>query len=245
MAMLESLPWDIIHFILSFMWCYDRVKCCTLTVGLTFDSVFYRSSQKIFTRLLLENVRMARCDRDTNERLAAQWGKRFTNYRYAHPSPIKVGSIVDAKDYLGAWGCATILEERAVTTFERPETRNFSFVPRKPNRTMTELLELGELKHGRPCYKEYHVRFHGWGVLWDEWVPMDVLARLGTYTINPWSQTCSYTKQWVLQKQKGEYTLSVVTLKSFLQNVYPPTSTLIRCLAVRRHCIQQHDLWIT
>lgn len=245
MATLEGLPWDIIHFILSFLWFFEGLDCCLVNNGLLRESQKYCRFQKKYTRLLLENVRMACHDRHSNEHLAKEWGKRFTNYRYTHPPPVKVGSVVDAKDYLGAWGCATILEERTVTMLERPELHRVSFVPRKPSRTMPELLELGEVKDGRPFYKEYHARFHGWGVGWDEWVSRDHLALLGTYTINPWSETCSYTKQWVLQKRKENYVLSIVTLKSFLKNVYPPTSTLIRCLAVRRRqYIQQHHLWM-
>jgi len=190
---------------------------------------------------------MACHDRDVNEELAVHWGNVFSNYHYAHPPPIRVGSVVDAKDYLGAWGCGTILEERTITSFARPELRQFSFVPRKSTKTLEELLELGEMKDGHPYYKEYHVHFHGWDVCWNEWLHSSSLALLGTYTLNPWIESCTYTKQWIIQKQKGEYRLSITTVKEKMSNnVYPPTNVLIRCMASRRtHFLQPATcIWV-
>ena len=95
-------------------------------------------------------------------------------------------------------------------------------------------VECGEMKNYKPNYKEYYVTFHGWESCWNEWVTIDKIAHLGTYTINPWINNITFTKQWIIQKRKTKYCLVMYTVKDNLVDTYPPTNALIQLMVSKR-----------
>ena len=109
--------------------------------------------------------------RGLREALGSYWGTvyKWSWPQYADPRPEEeekeeehvwqVGERVDALDRINVWGPAVIID-------------------RRPSPHIPTLVET-------PTAEEFHVRFHGWSISFNEWVPPSNLAMLGSKSINP------------------------------------------------------------
>ena len=225
---------DIMHYIFHFLCCYDMIMFCMASKSLRVESRLLVRFIRNRLRTLRTTVHMV-CQDNFEHRLsfAMRWAQEIVQYKYARPQPIAVGNIVDGCDYLGAWSVCTVLDSRMV--HGRQNNTYYPFLPISNTPNVEYFMERGELSEGKPFYKEYLVRFQGWPAIWEEWLTSDRIARLGTYTINPWEKRCTRTKQWVLQKQKsGEWKILLTTLHEFQTNLLPTTDVLVCCLCKTR-----------
>ncbi len=229
------LPGDILFYITCFLYWYEANDFCIVNKFI-FNNT-NREKQKNIVINLQKRVLMACNDHVSfTRKFAYLWGQQIVSYHYAQYTNFEIGSVCEAMDYLGAWSVCTIVDER-INTGE-PHFRRYlpyTFVPMHEERSTEDIMECGEMLGYLPYFKEYLVRFHGWSNRWNEWVCLDKIRRLGTYTINPWTNSCSFVRQWIIQRKKdGSFSLSIATLKENPKNAFPSTDILVKCLIDRQ-----------
>lgn len=229
------LPDDIIQHISTFLFWYEFLSFTMVTTKVQFQTKNYRQCEKQRLMRIQKNICMALHDHPScTGSIAKEWGHEIVSYFYAHPPSIQIGTICEGMDYLGAWSVCTILATRWSRGDSSYSHLYHSFVPSLHARTTEDIMECGEMANFEPFYKEYYVRFHGWSPQWNEWITREKIATLGTYTINPWKQSCTFTRQWIIQEMNtGRYNLSIMTLHKYPPRCYPPTDVLIRCFVQR------------
>ena len=128
-------------------------------------SSFYLQKTQAMNRLLMIMEDQEHLTLELRETLGSCWEPI---YKWSWPLATdpqsgdinwKVGDTVDALDRINVWGPALIIGRRL----------------------STEIPVLVD----PPVKEEFEVRFHGWSIGFNEWVPQSKLARLGSKSINP------------------------------------------------------------
>ncbi len=238
----DTVCHDTVCHICTFLQWYEQVSLCCSSKGLRLEMQQVLENIKIRLTYLLRNVESV-CDGKSTQGIiqrpfAEKWGEMVVNYKMVHPRRNwNIGTIVDALDYLEAWGVGTIINARA-----RDCTIHSSlFPPVGKLKDDLDAAERGELVNGRPVYTEYLIRFHGWSAQWDEWVCAERISHVGAYTLNPWAFTYSFSRQWVIWLVDNVWKVEIITLKEFpKKRMYPVTDVLVRCLYSGRHAPMEH-----
>ena len=130
-------------------------------------SSFYLKKACAMDRLLMILEDQEHKTQELREALGSYWE---TIYKWSWPLATdaqfeaetwEVGDTVDALDRINVWGPAVIIGKRLALSADNP------------------------LVFEVPETEEFEVRFHGWSIGFNEWVPASKLARLGTKSINP------------------------------------------------------------
>ena len=143
--------------------------------------------------------------------------------------PIKVGSFVDAKDYLSAWCTGTVTNIRYIPRNSPPEPppalANFNPINiRLERQSFYQSFEFEESDQESDRESvdsdvdedyfiiQYYVHFMGWKKGWCEWVREPDIRPFATKTLNPLSTPplSLGVKQWVFRKKNDKWNTEII-----------------------------------
>ena len=170
---MNIIPEDVERYILEWIWSSTEMatveRVCKRWKGYIRISSFYLEKAQAMNRLLMILEDEESMTQGLREALGSYWGTmyKWSWPRYVEPQPEEeeeehvweVGKSVDALDRINVWGPAVIID-------------------RRPRPSIPILAEA-------PTVEEFQVRFHGWSIGFNEWVPPSKLAPLGSKSINP------------------------------------------------------------
>ena len=156
-----------------------------------------------------------------------------SNPWWRRPPTRKRGTLVDARDSLGAWNPG-IIEDWHMDCRMRPPLAPHAAVHRRNGRFGTSRID---------STVRYHVRFLGWTANWDEFVTCNRISGFGTRTYHYPNNYVHASRQWSLCRVHGAWDVRLVHpyAVSSLTDVLPLTDVLA-ALLVPHHKLVRVEL---
>lgn len=136
------------------------------------------------------------------------------------------GALVDAKDFQKSWCPAQIVDWRDETRICPPLAPHAVVHGRNT-------AAFGSSARIDVCTM-YKIRFLGWHARWDEWLPATDIKGFGSRTFHPVREKVASCKQWMLQKQNGEWDVYLVRAHAVtsVQHTFLPATDVLCGLLV-------------